>query len=89
MVLISASHIDSLIVYEQYDGSGGESHILWVSASNHVDRDQTPPKGSQIVQTLKKCNILSLWHFIWVFSVSQSTCLRISSIQWVVRAMMW
>ena len=27
----------------------GKIHILWVSASNNVDRDQTPPKTSQIL----------------------------------------
>ena len=26
----------------------GKIHILWVSASNNVDCDQTPPKTSQI-----------------------------------------
>ena len=26
----------------------GKIHILWVSASTNVDRDQTPPKTSQI-----------------------------------------
>ena len=59
MVTICASHIDRLIVHEHYDGSGGggEIHILWVSASNHVDRDQTPPKGGQTWVALKEALI--------------------------------
>ena len=36
---------------------GGEIHILWVSASNHVDRDQTPPKGGQTWVALKEALI--------------------------------
>ena len=29
-------------------GGGGRIHILWVSASNNVDHDQTPSKTRQI-----------------------------------------
>ena len=44
---IFASHIDSLIVYEHFGGSGGGDPYIVGSASNYVDRDQTPPKSSQ------------------------------------------
>ena len=49
MMTICASDKHSLIkVYENIGGSGGgKIHILWVSASNYVDHDQTPPKSSQ------------------------------------------
>ena len=45
MVTICESHIDSFNILM---GVEGDIYILWVSASNHGDRDQTPQKGSQI-----------------------------------------
>ena len=56
MMTICAPDRDSLIIpYEHFGGSGGEMiHILWVSASNYVDRDQIPFKEQSNLGTQAK-----------------------------------